>query len=85
MSGWKQERDMSKEKFLERAAAYGWKPAGFMGYFERAAEDGTRLSVSTWNAGTRRRSQLAYLIAAGERQDVEAGERLASRAAEGRT
>jgi hypothetical protein len=47
----KPERDFTKAKFLERAAAYGWKPAGFMGYFRRELPDGSAVSVSTWNAG----------------------------------
>jgi hypothetical protein len=75
------QRDMSKAQFLSRAAAYGWKPAGFMGYFRRELPDGGAVSVSVWNAGDRRRSQLAYLIAAGEKHEREAEKRAADRLA----
>jgi hypothetical protein len=74
------ERDMTVKQFLSRAAEYGWKPSGFMGYFRRELPDGSAVSVSTWNAGTRRRTQLAYLINRGEAMEAEA---LAKAAAKG--
>lgn len=52
-------RDMTKAQFDRECADREFKPQGFLGYYQ--LPDGCG-SVSVHNAGTRRRSQLAYLI-----------------------
>lgn len=71
------ERDLTREQFLARAAAYGWTPQGFMGYFRKEFDGGGAVCVSVFNAGTRRRAQLAHLIQAGNKYEAEAKARKA--------
>jgi hypothetical protein len=63
------ERDLTLKQFLARAAAYGWKPEGFLGYFRKDYGRYGAYCVSIHNGGYRRRSQLAYLIREGEEAD----------------
>jgi len=55
------DRDMSKQQFAEALARYGMREAGFMGYVNINVP-GHHIEVSKWNAGDRRRAQLAYLL-----------------------
>jgi len=52
-------RDISKAQFEAKCAEYGFKAEGFWGYYSIGV-GGVRVSI--WNAGERRRTQLAYLI-----------------------
>lgn len=67
-------RDMTKGQFREACKRHGFKPAGFMGYYELSGG----VSASLFNAGKRRRDQLAYLIRENEKWK-------AKRKAEGKT
>ena len=49
----------------------GLTPAGFMGYWN-LPEPFSNVSVSRLNGGTRRRSQLAYLIAEWRKKEAKA-------------
>jgi len=51
-------RDMTKGQFLQACEKYGFKPLGFLGYYDT----GEGHCVSVLNAGDRRRSRLAYLV-----------------------
>lgn len=52
-------RDMTKKQFDDACQRYGFKPRGFLGYYEI----GHNYSVSIWNAPEQtRRGQLAYLL-----------------------
>lgn len=55
-------RDFSKAQFDAAAEKYGFKPTGFMGYYN-LPEPFSNTSVCKFNGGDRRRSQLAYLLA----------------------
>lgn len=59
-------RDLTAEQFHYRATKLGFKPGGFMGYWQLP---NSTLSVSVWNAGTRRRDQLRYLLRE-EKRDI---------------
>ena len=63
-------RDMTEKQFKAALQRNGLRPAGFMGYVEMTIADGTIngqvISVSKFNAGMNRRTQLAYLL---ERRD----------------
>ena len=63
-------RDMTQQQFAEALARHGMKEQGFMGYVD-VGIPGHSLHVSKLNAGSRRRSQLAYLLAAKEREMAE--------------
>lgn len=67
------ERDMSKAQFEEALARHGMRHVGFMGYVELGIP-GRRVSCSLWNAGKRRRDQLAYLLREKERYEGEGAE-----------
>ena len=56
-------RDLSQKQLNERLARFGiTKPRySFGGYYEVTTNRGT-INVSAWNAGTRLRDQLAYLL-----------------------
>ncbi len=54
-------RDMTKAQFDRACAKYEFKPAGFMGYYSLGPALPDCLA-SVFNAGDRRRDQLAYLI-----------------------
>lgn len=58
-------RDMSETQFAEACARYGFIREGFMGYYRLPGPGHT--CVSVWNAGERRRDQLAYLIRENEK------------------
>ena len=76
-----QSRDMSKAQFDAACKKRGFTPAGFMGYYNI----GHGTSVCKLNAGSRRRSQLAYLIREAElaeQRHEEARRRFQIRAAE---
>lgn len=53
------QRDMTKGQFRKECERYGFKPTGFLGYYRLPD---VAVEVSVLNAGSRRRSQLAYLI-----------------------
>lgn len=57
-----QTRDLSERQFREAALKMGFRPGAF-GYWELPAPH-ERVAVNRYNGGNRRRSQLAYLIAA---------------------
>lgn len=59
----KRPRDMTRPQFDAACERAGFKPAGFMGYYVLPLPGVGRHSVSIWNAGKRRRDQLAYLHA----------------------
>lgn len=61
-------RDMSAKQFAEACERRGFKPAGFMGYYDI----GNGRHVSVLNAGHNRRNQLAYLIQNKRLADDEA-------------
>lgn len=52
-------RDLTEKQFREKCERYGFRPKGFLGYYSLPD---TIVEVSVWNAGDRRRDQLAYLI-----------------------
>ncbi len=54
----KQAKDFSKAYFQKRCEHYGFKPEGIMGYYELPSG----VCASVLNVGTRRRTQLAYLL-----------------------
>ena len=53
-------RDLTKREFCRRCLKYGFKPMGFLGYFDLGL--GRLGGVSVYNAGGSYRAQLAYLI-----------------------
>lgn len=53
-------RDLTKAQFLAACEREGFTPNPFMGYFDLGIP-GHTVSSSVWNAGPRRRDQLAYL------------------------
>lgn len=55
-------RDFSKKQFLDALRRHDFSPPGFMGYCEITEGPAKGLSISRFNGGTRRRSQLSYLI-----------------------
>ena len=62
-------RDFTKREFRKKCSEYGFKPMGFLGYFDLGL--GRLGGVSIYNAGSSHRAQLAYLIrskAEGERK-----------------
>jgi|CXWL01.1.fsa_nt_gi hypothetical protein len=62
-------RDLTKREFRKKCSEYGFKPMGFLGYFDLGL--GRLGGVSVHNAGSSYRAQLAYLIrmqAEGERR-----------------
>ena len=52
-------RDITEAQFRAACKRHGFKSMGFMGYFELGLGGAM---ASAWNAGPRRRDQLAYLI-----------------------
>lgn len=52
-------RDMTEAQFRAACKRHGFKPQGFLGYYNLP---GTSTQVSVLNAGSNRRNQLAYLI-----------------------
>ena len=54
----KKKRDLTAAQFHARAVKLGFRPTGVFGYCNITET----VSVSVWNAGERRRDQLAYLI-----------------------
>ena len=62
-----QKRDLSYAQFKAQCARLGFKPQGFMGYYDLGIPGYTTCS-SVFNAGDRRRDQLAYLIAQRKRE-----------------
>lgn len=53
-------RDLSEEQFRYQMQKLGFKSAGFMGYWH-LPEPCANVSVCRFNAGERRRDQLAYM------------------------
>ena len=53
-------RDITESQFDAKCRKLGFVPQGFRGYYRLASAD---VLVSINNAGSRRRTQLAYLIA----------------------
>jgi hypothetical protein len=53
-------RDLTKKQFAEALERGSFVAQGFLGYY-RLPIEGHNVCVSIWNAGTRRRDQLAYL------------------------
>lgn len=62
-------RDLTRAQFQKAMRDNGWQIQGFMGYV-RLNIPGRHVCVSVWNAGKRRRDQLAYL--ANEQAKAEA-------------
>jgi hypothetical protein len=62
-----QKRDLTKSQMEYRLRKLGFTPEGFFGYWK--GPSGT--SISAWNAGSRRRDQLRYLV----REDKKCVER----------
>jgi hypothetical protein len=64
-------RDLSIRQFKVACRKHGFTPRGFMGYYNLGIKEGKYkgFAVSIWNAGSRRRDQLAYLFA--ERKKFE--------------
>lgn len=60
-------RDMTKKQFDDACNRRGFKPAGFMGYYDI----GHGRHVSALNAGSNRRNQLAYLIQEATRAEAD--------------
>lgn len=60
----KQARDMTQAQFDRACEKRGFVRQGFLGYYCLAD---TSVRVSVTNVGTRRRTQLAYLIAENKR------------------
>lgn len=60
-------RDMTQKQFDDACNRRGFKPAGFMGYYDI----GHGRHVSALNAGSNRRNQLAYLIQESARAESE--------------
>jgi len=58
-------RDLTQAQFEYRATKLGFKKGGFMGYWSLASVPS--INVSVWNAGTRNRDRLRYLIAEDKR------------------
>jgi hypothetical protein len=54
------QRDLTQRQFNEACERYGFKSEGIMGYYRLPVK--THTCVSVWNAGDKRRAQLAYLI-----------------------
>ena len=56
-------RDLSQKQLETRLAKFGITRSRytFGGYYEVTTNRGT-INISSWNAGTRRRDQLAYLL-----------------------
>jgi hypothetical protein len=63
ISEYRHTRDLSQKQLDTRLAKFGiTRPRyGFGGYYEVATNRGT-INISAWNAGDRRRDQLAYLL-----------------------
>lgn len=51
-------RDLTQAQFDKRCKEYGFKPIGFLGYYDIS----NGINISILNAGTNRRNQLAYLM-----------------------
>lgn len=64
-------RDMSKKEFGAACERRGFEPEGVMGYY-RLNLPGRHHCVSVYNAGDRRRDQLAYLIREQEKAETSA-------------
>jgi hypothetical protein len=71
MSAPRNTRDLTKAQFNRLIEKYGFKPAGFMGYYS-LPEPHSATNVSAYNAGNRRRSQLAYLLAQARKAEKDA-------------
>lgn len=63
-------RDLTKAQFDKACKDNGWECEGFMGYY-RLNLPGQHYCVSVWNAGSRRRDQLAYLAEQQARVEME--------------
>lgn len=53
-------RDLTQAQFDAECRRYGFERVGYLGYYRVPGE--RRVCVSVWNAGPRRRTQLAYLL-----------------------
>ncbi len=51
-------RDLTKEQFNYQARKLGFEPQGFFGYWMHTK---SKVAISVWNAGNRRRDWIAYL------------------------
>lgn len=70
-----QARDMTKAEFQAALERGGFKAEGFMGYYRLPIPD-LHTCVSIFNAGERRRDQIAYLHAKlRERKNVRSQDR----------
>ena len=56
-------RDMTKAQFRAACERAGFEPQGYLGYYRLPLGADRHCCVSVYNAGTRRRDQLAYLHA----------------------
>lgn len=65
-------RDMTQKQFDAALKRHGMVDLGFMGYVRiKSPVRDAATNVSAWNAGDRRRDQLAYLIKAKDRYEAE--------------
>lgn len=62
-------RDLTQKQFEYRATKLGFKKGGWLGYWSLVSDPS--IHVSVWNAGPRRRDQLAYLIRCDDREFVK--------------
>lgn len=67
-------RDITKKQFDAACKKWGFEPIGFMGYY-RLPKPYDNTLVCKFNAGKRRRAQLAYLIRSAEKAEREAEKR----------
>ena len=63
-------RDMSKKQYRSALEKYGFKPTGFMGYYN-LPEPCEKISVCSLNAGDNLRARLAYLLREYEKQQAK--------------
>jgi hypothetical protein len=55
------QRDISLRRFRELCTHEGFRPEGFMGYYDLGIP-GRKVAVTVLNTGPRRRDQIAYLL-----------------------
>jgi hypothetical protein len=69
-------RDLTQKQFNDRCKEYGFTTVGFMGYYNLGIP-GQHIEVSVYNAGSSRRSQLAYLIQQRDKYQAKKKEKAA--------
>lgn len=64
-------RDLTKSQYKAKLEKYGFKPTGFMGYYDLPIPFNDT-SVCSLNGGDRYRSRLAYLLSKLAKREKEA-------------